>query len=128
MKLQQIEKRMWRGQVSMLLPAVDTIRLYICDRLTDNYGLDWPLSFPPKEPEELQRVKNNPRASQLGHLLHTIQYHRQFAEERKYIPLVKRAKEIRNELAHYRPINYTDYQMLAWEASKFGLNVFWINL
>ncbi len=120
---EQIISRIWRGQLSLLLPMVDNIRLFICDLLTERYGEGWPLYFPPKEAEELELVKANPRACQLGHLYYTMQNYQQFAAEREYLVLMRAAKNVRNELAHYRPIEYSDYSLLFSEARKHGIKV-----
>ncbi len=122
-KYDQIKNRMWRGQLPLLLPMVDNIRLFICDHLTERQGGGWPLFFPPKEAEEVELVKSNPRACQLGHLYHAIQNHPQFIDEKKFIPLISITKKIRNELAHYRPVNFSDYQKMVTEAKKLGLYI-----
>jgi hypothetical protein len=119
----RIKTRIWRGQLHLILPMVDNIRLFICDKLTNRQGEGWPLYFPPKEVEEFDRARENPRACQLGHLYYTIKNSSKFIEEKKYLDLINITKKIRNELTHYRPINYSDYQNMVYEAQKFQIDI-----
>ena len=117
----RIKKRIWRGQLSLLLSMVDNIRLFLCDILTEKHGAGWPLFFPPSDPEELEQVKFNPRACQLGHIHYSIHNYPHFLEEKKYLTLIQTTRKIRNELAHYRTVNYSEYKGMVLEAKKYGL-------
>jgi hypothetical protein len=116
-------KRLWRGQISLILPIIDSIRLYLCDIFTEEHGEGWPLFFPPGDPEEVEQVKTNPRACQLGHLCHTMQNDQRFYRQRKFLTLAKKARHIRNELSHYRAISFSEFRLLMNEVSKLSIRV-----
>src|SRR5690554_1954809 len=107
---EQILNKIWQGQLSLLLPLVDMVRVAVCDRLTDQYGQVWPFWAAPRESEEREQVKENPRACQLGHLECILIKRPAFSTESEWLAMIKTARHIRNELAHYRPVKYEDYR------------------
>lgn len=108
----QLEHLLWRGQASLLLPLIDELRLSICEALTRKYGPDWPVLWArPRSEEDLQKVRQNPMAVELGHLKHAIRRcpHPDAASQ---AGLVSHIWALRNKLAHYTPVHFSEYDQL----------------
>lgn len=117
--------RIWRGQTPLLLPFIDRVRLAICSYITEHYGDNWPVRWwPPPGPEDEAAVKKSPLACSWGHLGVLLGDCDGLRQERRWLPLVTRMRQIRNELAHYRAVSFGDFEML-WaqyqHARKMGL-------
>jgi len=116
-KEKEIRHRLWRGQVEYLLPMLDRVRLAICERLTSLYGPAWPYRWEkPKYEEDYEAVKKDPMACELGYLHYLLKACKKMKLDRNLLPLVSQAKCVRNELAHYRPVEYWQYERLMKEA------------
>lgn len=107
-----LEHLVWRGQAALLLPIIDEHRLSICQELTDKYGPSWAWQWSEPLSHDIKKeLINNPLAAEWGHLVNSIRqspYH----QERKHLPSASLAHYIRNQLAHYRPVSYQDFEML----------------
>lgn len=113
-----LEHRLWRGQVGLLLPLVDRVRLSLCERWTLRYGINWPWFWqPPKAPEEMEAVRNNPFASGLGHIEALLLSRLELRNDYALLPLVSHARYVRNKLAHYQPVTFQDFEVL-WYGSQ----------
>lgn len=120
----EVEKRLWRGQAELLLPMLNEIRLRICTHLTEAYGSDWPFKWEePAGAYELEQVKATPLAAELGYIFHL------FVVAGKGHPLntnshlsnlVRDAKNVRNQVAHYKPVGYRDFERLCKERNRVG--------
>ncbi len=121
-----VEQKMWRGQANLLLPLLDSVRLDLCEYFTRRYGKEWSLKWAePKDEQELERVRESPLATQWGHLLQAVlnsPYRDRLHKERR---LVVTGRNIRNELAHFRPISFVEFSAFwdNWLEFKDG-NVF----
>ena len=123
-----VEHMLWRGQSELLLPAVNEIRLKVCQDLTATYGSDWPLRWvPPFSELEVEEVRRSPLGTELGHVSYLLQAlgmrnHRHDLYEKSYLgDMVLRAKNLRNEIAHYNPVALRDFIDLCREREKTGL-------
>jgi len=114
---EELSHRIWRGQAPLLLPEIDALRLELCSYLTRHYGSDWPLLEPCRSPEEDKAVRNNPLACQWGHLELLLRKCNLLRSESHRLSLVRQVREIRNELAHYRPINFSTFESV-WMKMK----------
>jgi len=116
-------QRLWRGQVGLVMPGIDGLRMAMCSQLTRRFGPRWATEFglPPIE-DEAQAVKKSPLACQWGHLLYLLRNHRRLHDFSEWIPLVVQARKVRNHLAHGAPITFYEYGGLrkAAEACGFG--------
>lgn len=114
----QIRHRLWRGQAELLLPLIDHSRLMLCNLLTSTYGSGWPVRWrlPDSQKEEAE-VRRDPLACGWGHIEYLLKqgYLRPFAA---WLSLATRARYIRNELAHYRPVSFTDYEQLLADVER----------
>ena len=111
-----LDHRLWRGQAGLLLPQIDEARLALCAHLNQAYGQDWPHKW--QEPEsdtECQAVRDTPFACQWGHLEFLLRKCPDFERERRWIRLARWSRQIRNNLAHYRPISLNDYERFCQE-------------
>jgi hypothetical protein len=114
----EVRHRLWRGQATLILPVLDETRLSICRRLTLAYGADWPYQWmKPRDEEEAEAVREDPFACQFGHLETLLRNCRKFESERHWLGLIEQARFLRNELAHYRPVHFTDF-IRFWELSQ----------
>lgn len=114
-----LKHRLWRAQSELLLPIIDDIRLRICGYLTEVYGEDWAFRWNyPNSIIEAEAVADNPFAVQWGYLEYLLMKHNRFKSERKLIPIVSTSRGVRNEIAHYRPISYRDYESFCIELDR----------
>ncbi len=113
---EEIQHRLWRAQASLLLPRLDSLRLGVCKHLTRKFGPEWPVRWPKFATEkELDEAKENPFSCQWGYLENIIGSNVAMKSERNYLPLIQSARYIRNRLAHYRIIEYSNYRRLCSE-------------
>lgn len=122
-----LDHRLWRGQAGFLLAEIDEIRLVLCTHLNRSYGLNWPYKW--QEPDtvmECQEVRETPFACQWGHLEYLLQKCPNIQVEQRWLPLVRQSRELRNAVAHYRPITLRDYEKFCTAVEKAraaGLNI-----
>ncbi len=117
-KKKEVQHRIWRGQVEYLLPMLDQIRLASCEKLTSLYGPAWPYKWHrPNNEEDFEAVKKDPLACELGYLFYLLRTCEKMKKSKDLLPLVNLARDVRNELAHYRPVEYTQYEKLIKEMS-----------
>ncbi|MGA9772308.1 MAG: hypothetical protein WBV94_24965 [Blastocatellia bacterium] len=111
--------RLWRGQTALLLPMINSLRLKICEHLTKVYDNQWPIRWwQPESPEEIRAVTNDPFACQWGHLRNLLNSCGNLQHERRWARLADLSHRIRNELAHYRPISFLDFELFWQELRK----------
>lgn len=114
----ELQHRIWRGQIEYLLPLLDRIRLTLCEKLTNIYGASWPHQWEkPQYEDDYEAVLKDPMACPLGYLHYLLSSCVNMRRDRSLLPLVSQAKAVRNELAHYRPVEYKEYEKLLKEAS-----------
>jgi len=108
------QHRIWTGQTELLMPMIDSFRLKVCDFLTNKYGKSWPTSWTqPGSHDEFVSVKDNPRSCQWGHLSKIFETVPKLNRLQNIAKSVKCARQIRNELAHFRPIKNRDFRRLS---------------
>lgn len=121
----EVEKRIWRGEAELFLPILNELRLRVCHDLTGEYGNEWPVQWiPPVNPQELEQVQETPLATELGHidyLFRNTGTGHQLDSKRHLANLVRNARRVRNEIAHYKPVVYQDFEDLLEERGKVGL-------
>ncbi len=118
-RAEDLQHRLWRGQTHLALPLIDNIRISICRHLSQQYGEDWPLRWcPPDIAEEADAVRDSPFACQWGHLVHLFRNCGSLRREHPLLPVVELTREIRNNLAHYRPITLQDFERLWHEMGR----------
>ncbi len=109
----EVMHRVWRGQANLMLPLIDQTRLAICDDLTQRFGPDWPLRWSsPVSPEEREELKQSPFACGWGYLEWLLRDCPYLRSERRWLPLCSVARHARNELAHYHPLEFRDFEGL----------------
>ncbi len=109
----ELNHRIWRGQAHLLLPIIDRIRLDLCNILTRRYGPEWPVRwFPPKLEVEVKAVCQNPLACQWGHLAHLLLEKKSIELESHWHSLAATIRDIRNQIAHFRPISFHDFERI----------------
>ncbi|HZG51225.1 MAG TPA: hypothetical protein VEZ40_03725 [Pyrinomonadaceae bacterium] len=105
-----VRHRLWRGQAALLLPIIDGVRLRLCQRLTDVYGRGWSHRWiQPSKEREYAAVTESDLGCELGHLAYLLRSCREIRAYDGWIPLTTRARDMRNELAHYRPVSFMSF-------------------
>ena len=106
-----IERRLWRGQAELLLPILNEIRIRICDTLTESFGEDWPVNpYRPVSDYELEAVVDNPRGAEFGHIEYLLKFIPKFRGKTELLPLVSQCRRLRNEIAHFRPVTFAEFE------------------
>jgi len=114
-------QRLWRGQVGLVLPGIDGVRMAMCLQLTRRFGSSWATEFClPLIDDEASAVRDSALACQWGHLLHLLRRHRRLSDYIEWIPVARKARLVRNRLAHGVPIAYSEYADLLEAAQRCG--------
>lgn len=106
-----IRHRMWRGQVELLSPILDQLRIQICGTLADKYGDDWAARWRcPTRPADT--TDSNPLSEEWGDIVHLLSNIHQFRGETQHREQAKAAHKIRNRLYHYQLISFHQFENL----------------
>lgn len=112
----ELRHRIWRAQVDLLLPQIDNVRLVVCKYLTKTKGTAWPHKWSlPNSEKELIEVQQNPLVTDLGYLKHLISQDSHFKDCSQFRRLINISHELRNQIAHYQEISFTEYQVFVEE-------------
>lgn len=116
----QITHRLWRAQATLLLPQLDQLRLALCRSLEGWFGPSWATRWcEPLGNEEQSAVHENAMASQWGHITNIIRLARDRRDQcQRLAPLAEQARQVRNQIAHYRPITFPVYNSLQQEIAR----------
>jgi len=110
---EDLMRRIWRGQAEFLLSLIDQVRLAVCRYLTQLYGNKWPFKwFSPESREEVEEAGSNPLSCQLGYIEFLFKNVEALRAKRNLLSLISHARWVRNELAHYRPVAFKEYDIL----------------
>ncbi len=102
----ELTYRMWRAQVPLALPMIESIRLNVCRYLTLQHGVDW---------ARLGGEESTGAYEELGRLEAVLRKStRLYWEQEQWLEAVTLARYLRNELAHYSPVNFTSFARL-WQ-------------
>lgn len=113
-----VEQRLWRGQSELLLPILNYVRIKICDSLTETFGEDWPINpHRPQTDYEVEAVADNPRGAEFGHIEYLLKYIPRFKDKSDLLQIVSLSRTLRNEIAHYRLVDFTEFENL-WRAME----------
>lgn len=119
----EIRHRLWCGQSELVMPLLNMLRLSICNILTKTYGCNWPVEYvEPNDAPEAEAVRENPSNCQFGHL-ETVLFSWPGRQKvlKSLATYLKRARFLRNELAHNRTIRFSDFQDLRETVDKIVL-------
>ncbi len=104
-----IDHRIWRGEVRILMPLLDSLRRDICAYLTRQVGPGWVDYAAALHPEDIQGTPERP-LTQFGHLANIavstslpLRIRQNLANPLRFI------KDIRNSLAHFAAIGLADF-------------------
>jgi hypothetical protein len=113
----QLRHRMWRGQAQTLLPLIDQVRLSTCSKLARQFQTDWfdklgpPIIDGQINHSELNRLKASPLDAEYGYLDRLARSKPHELEKANIHPgQIKTASDVRNDLSHYNPITWRDFQ------------------
>jgi len=106
-----LRHRLWRGQAALILPLINELRLTICQAITRRHRDTWLYDWnPPATVEEERRLPADPLAADWGQLEWALLAAPHGEQHR--LPAVRHARQMRNELAHYRLVSFKDYVRL----------------
>lgn len=117
----EFRHRIWRGQVQLVYPTIDYLRLTVCHSLTKYYGRDWPIRWRRPEDERLaEAVERDPNACELSYLVALLDRNMNKEVKAQWYSLVEQLARIRNKLAHYAPISFAEFEQL-WKLADEAL-------
>ena len=117
-----VEQRLWRGQSELLLPILNYVRIRICDSLTETFGEDWPMNpYGPQTDYEVEAVADNPRGAEFGHIEYLLRYIPKFRDRSDLLQIVSLSRSLRNEIAHYRLVDFTEFESFWREMERLEL-------
>jgi hypothetical protein len=117
----EFRHRIWRGQVHLIYPTVDYLRLIVCNWLTEHYGRDWPVHWRRPEDERLaEAVERDPNACELSYLVSLLDRNVHREVKMQWYSLVDQLTRIRNKLAHYCPVSFAEFEQL-WKLADEAL-------
>ena len=62
-----VKNRIWRGQISVILPTIESLRLHICKDLTESYGDGWTTRWiKPYNDWEIASLDSNPNECEIA--------------------------------------------------------------
>ncbi|HZR25177.1 MAG TPA: hypothetical protein VFA59_16395 [Vicinamibacterales bacterium] len=108
----ELRHRLWRGQVSVVLPALNALRLDLCTALSSRHGKKWPSYVAPDDRVDSDAAEADPLNCGFGHLEALLAKAPQLRNEKQWLGAVRRCRQVRNELAHYRPVSLEDYRFI----------------
>jgi hypothetical protein len=105
-----VRHRLWRGQAALALPDLDELRTRIAQELTRLNGTDWITTWLKADANRTRQLLANQFLVEWGELDAAVRrapYHRQ-----SWLPAIQHARTLRNQLAHYQPISFHEYELL----------------
>jgi hypothetical protein len=115
----QVDHRLWLAQSSLVLGWLNLVRLEVCEDLSSKYPSDWAWRWsPPTDAREAERLRQSSMHCELSHLKYLLTYVSEFRTERRWLPLVERAYNLRNPLAHQSLVSFEDVEQLWQEMRK----------
>lgn len=123
-----IRHRFWRGQVALLMPIINHIRLMACEDLTAVYRTtEWARYLCPKHYEEhLPEYIADPLLCEISHMLPHY-----WPDRNRRLPVsprgrprdelksaIKKLNDIRKCIAHYKPISFSEFEQLWSKLSR----------
>lgn len=116
-----VRHRIWRGQAALLMPLIDSVRMRLCRHMTKVYKRGWAIRWElPKEDRELVAIQESDYGCELGFLYHLLYTHSkdELKAQREWVPLIRLARDIRNDLAHYKSISFGEFKAFWREVSQ----------
>ena len=109
-----IRHRMWRGQAALILPLLDEIRLDVCRNLLQSCGDLWITHWMGLDGVAANEMAANPFSAEWGQIEFSLQSAPRTAPSTvgRLLPAVQQARSVRNRLAHYTPVSFSDYTLL----------------
>jgi hypothetical protein len=104
----ELSRRLWRSQASLLLPMVDRIRGIVCRQLVRDYGNVWwdNLNCMPNDERDQKRLEADPIDAELGLLVTLCRRSSPPLTLAHWDRSLEISYDIRNTLAHYQPVTY----------------------
>lgn len=108
----ELRCRYWTGQVRLVLPQLNRVRLRLCRELTDALGELWIPAANGKGDNSRQEAAREPLDQEFGEILLALSQVPELRGFRQLRSAVESARWTRNELAHYRPVSFSHYRQL----------------
>lgn len=117
--------RIWRGQTSVLLPMIDQYRIAVSWELA-GYDRWWPEFLRQKLSAEDYEEDGTPveLAAEFMHIIEFLDARARTAAQRELRRNVNAVRKTRNALAHYRPVEWPQFQHVCeqyWRHARNGI-------
>jgi len=111
-----IKRKIWRGQVELLSPILDNLRIDICQYLSREYGDDWPVNWAEftSTADEIES-REDPLTTQWTHIvkvLNNLGRSRRKELEQSFCDQAVLARCIRNKIYHYNLVQFREFDQL----------------
>lgn len=110
---EELRHRIWRGQALLLLPLLDKIRLHVLDLVSRNQD-----DFSNVRGNGAGSAGNQAASLEWGELEDKVRGLAKCRRERSWLPLISLARSMRNRLAHYHPVTFSQFVSLMKEFKK----------
>lgn len=109
--------RLWRGQIGLLFPLIDRVRLWVAQELEHQYGQRWfeTVGILPDNENDVRRLAKNCLDAELGYLVAVVRALGNRVLLDSLPDQLSLAHRIRSELAHHQPVDMGRFSLL-WEA------------
>jgi len=108
-----IKRKIWRGQVELLSPILDNLRIDICQYLSRQYGDDWPVKWiVPINPLDERDSRDDPLATQWSHIVNVLNLFELKKPEKALCDQAQLARKIRNDIYHYDLVEFWRFDLL----------------
>lgn len=125
---QDVRRRLWRGQAHLLLPLLDSYRLTVIEKINARHGTEWPKRWLTQENTSSQnRPPEDPYEVEWGQIYWLQHEYLELQQDRllqdnSLKALTRCARKVRNHIAHFQPVEFSDYETLTsyyrkWQAS-----------
>ena len=114
-----LKRKILRGQVELLSPMLDALRIDICQYLSSVYGGDWPIRWiSPRDSDEEWQVPKEPMSAEWGHIVRVLGHYQLKSEELQRYNQASLARNIRNTIYHYDLVEFREFDRLTRMMAK----------
>lgn len=111
---EELQHRVWRGQALLLLPLLDRMRLHVLNSLSKRHGS----CFLHVRSSSTKPPGHQALPYEWGELEEIVKDSPECRFERGWLPVIVLARRMRNQLAHYHPVNFNQFLSLRREFRK----------
>jgi hypothetical protein len=112
--LRKIELRVWRAQLTRLMPMVDKLRVWSGEKFTQNMTRGWFEEYKDEKmkPRDEERLRANSFDGEIGFMRHVARNNYELRNVPGMLNRLKIVDDIRDKLAHYQPVTKREFDRL----------------